>query len=86
MKQQGKIMLVDYLVSTFTGKVVLDELCNFRPWRWQRANSDTSAFKFNLFPWQEEILLGIKDDMFAAEQADAIGRETRNLCYILFCN
>jgi hypothetical protein len=36
--------------------------------------------------WQEEILLGIKDDMFAAEQENAIGRETRDLRYILFYN
>jgi hypothetical protein len=76
MRQQDKIRLVDYLVSAFTGKVVLDKFCNFRPWRQQRAKSDTLAFGFNLFPWQEEILLGIEDDMFAAEQANAIGRET----------
>jgi hypothetical protein len=39
-----------------------------------------------LFPWQEEILLGIKNDMFAAKPMNAIGRETHNLCYILLCN
>jgi hypothetical protein len=76
MRQQDKIVLVDYLVSAFVGKVVFDEFCNFWPWRRQRAESDTSAFGFNLFPWQEEILLGIQDDMFAAEKAKAIGRET----------
>jgi hypothetical protein len=86
MRQEDKIMLVDYLVSAFAGKLVFDEFCNFRPWRWQRAESDTPAFRFNLFPWQEEILLGIQDDMFAAKQAKAIGRETLNIRYILFCS
>jgi hypothetical protein len=52
----------------------------------KRAKSDTSAFKFNLFLWREEVPLGIQDDMFVAEQASAIGRDTQNLCYILFCN
>jgi len=79
-------MLVDYLVSSFTGKVVFDKFFNFRPWGRQWAKSDTPTFKFNLFLWQEEIPLGIQDDMFATEQASAIGRETRNLRYIFFCN
>jgi hypothetical protein len=47
---------------------------------------NTLAFRLNLFPWQEEILLGIKNDMFAVEPVNAIGRETRNMCYILLCN
>jgi len=76
MRQQDKIVLVDYLVSAFTGKVAFDEFYNFHPWGWQRAKSDTPAFRFYLFPWQEEILLGIQDDMFAAEHENAIGRET----------
>jgi hypothetical protein len=86
MRQQEKVVLVDYLVSAFAGKVVFDEFCNFRPWGRQRAKSDTPTFKFNLFLWREEVPLGIQDDMFVAEQASAISRETRNLCYILFCN
>jgi hypothetical protein len=86
MRQQDKIVLVDYLVSTFTGKVVLDKLCNFRPRGRQRAKSNTLVFRLNLFPWQEEILLGTKDDMFAAEPTNSIDRETQNLCYILLCN
>jgi hypothetical protein len=86
MRQQEKIVLVDYLVSTFAGKVVFDKFCNFRPWGRQQAKSDIPTFKFNLFLWQEEILLGIQDDMFTAEHANAIGRETQNLRYILFCN
>jgi hypothetical protein len=86
MIQQDKIILVDYLVSAFTGKVVLDKLYNFRPRRRQQAKSNTPTFRLNLFPWQEEILLGIKDDMFAAEPVNAIDRETQNLCYILLCN
>jgi hypothetical protein len=76
MRQHEKIVLVDYLVSAFIGKVVFDKLCNFWPWRRQRAESDTPVFRLDLFPWQEEILLGIKDNMFAAEPTNAIGRET----------
>jgi hypothetical protein len=79
-------MLVDYLVPAFAGKVVFDEFFNFWPWRRQRAESNTPTFRFNLFPWQEEILLGVQNDMFADEHVNAIGRETRNLHYILFCN
>jgi hypothetical protein len=86
MRQHEKFVLVDYLVSAFAGKVVFDKFCNFQPWGRQRDKSNTPAFKFNLFLWREEISLGIQDDVFAAEQASAIGRETQNLCYIFFCN
>ena len=86
MRQQDKIVLVDYLVSAFICKVVLDKLCNVQPWRRQWAKLDTPAFRLNLFPWQEEIMLGIKDDMFVAEKENAIGWETWNMCYILLCN
>jgi hypothetical protein len=75
MRQQKKVMLVNYLVSAFAGKVMFDESCNFRPWGRQRDESNTSAFKFNLFFWQEEVLLGIPNDMFTAEHANSISRE-----------
>jgi hypothetical protein len=43
---------------------------------------NTPAFRLNLFPWQEKILLGIKDNVFAAEPTNVSDGETRNLCYI----
>jgi hypothetical protein len=86
MRQQDKIVLVDYLVSAFTGEVVLDKLCNFRLRRQQRAKSNTPAFRLHLFPCQEKILLGIKDNVFAAKPVNASDRETRNLCYIILCD
>jgi hypothetical protein len=76
MSQQEKIVPVYYLVSAFTGKVVFDEFCNFRPWGRQRAKSDTPTFKFNLLLRREKIPLGIWDDIFVDEQVSAIGRET----------
>jgi hypothetical protein len=76
MRQQDKIVLVDYLVLALTGEVVLDKLCNFRPRRRQQAKSNTLDFRLNLFPWKEKILLGIKDNMFVDEPANASDRET----------
>jgi hypothetical protein len=78
--------LVDYLVSAFTGEIVLDKLCNFRPRRWQRAKSNTPAFRLNLFSWQEKILLGIKDNVFVVEPTNASDKKTQNLCYIILCD
>jgi hypothetical protein len=39
-----------------------------------------------LFSWQEKILLGIKDNVFAAEPTNASDGKTRNLCDIILCD
>jgi hypothetical protein len=35
MRKQEEVVLINYLISTLTGQVVLDESGDLRPWGWK---------------------------------------------------
>ena len=72
--------MINYLISTFAGQVLLDESLRTSGHGGGNELSWTpSAFQFNSFLWQEEVLLNIPNDMFSAEHASVVDREAWDL-------